>query len=353
LQSINLAGHSASAPRAGEKPMKNLTVVRSVFFLSFITMVVPLLVEAQPKGLESIKIGYSGIGIAHDFLKIMEKNRIFEKYGLNAQNIYIGSGSLMNQAIVGGSIHFTTSDLPSQIQAALAGVDFKIIGVTINRLDGAIMARKEIRKPEDLKGKKLAISRFGSVSDIVTQLALRHWKLEPHKDVVIVQVGNTPSRIAAILSGQVDGGLINPTDVGRVTVTGCCVQLADLGELDIPYARFGVAALGGFLKSRPDTARNVMEAFVEGIYHYKNRSDEAVAVLVARGLDPTSAREVYRRVADSYRSRPGPDLSGIKGVLDSLPEERARKVSPESLIDPGPWQRVAKSGLVERLYGKK
>src|SRR5574342_214236 len=137
----------------------------------------PSFAHAQAKGLESVKIGYSGIGIAHDFLKIMEKNRVFEKYGLNAQSIYIGSGSLMNQAIVGGSIQFTTSDLPSQIQAALAGVDFKIISVTINRLDGAIMARKEIRKPEDLKGKRLAISRFGSVSDIVTQLVLRYWKL--------------------------------------------------------------------------------------------------------------------------------------------------------------------------------
>ena len=334
--------------------MKRLVRCTGVILFVFCApLASPRLVQAQAKGLESLKIGYSGIGIAHDFLKIMEKNRIFEKYGLSSQNIYIGSGSLMNQAIVGGSIQFTTSDLPSQIQAALAGVDFKIIGVTINRLDGAIMARKEIRKPEDLKGKRLAISRFGSVSDIVTQLVLRHWKLDPQKDVAILQVGNTPSRIAAILSGQVDGGLINPTDVGRVVTSGCCVQLADLGDLDIPYARFGVTALGSFLKSRPDTARKVMEAFVDGIHHYKNRSDEAVAALLARGVEPKSARDVYQKVADSYRPRPDPDLSGIKGVLDSLPEERARKIAPESLIDNGPWERVAKSGLLERLYGKR
>ena len=110
-----------------------ILVTISVLLLS------PHPVRAQSKGLEPIKIGYSGIGIAHDFLKLMEKHRIFEKYGLAAQSIYIGSGSLMNQAIVGGSIQFTTSDLPSQIQAALAGVDFKVISVTINRLDGAIM----------------------------------------------------------------------------------------------------------------------------------------------------------------------------------------------------------------------
>lgn len=317
------------------------------------TNLIPRLVRAQSKGLEPIKIGYSGIGIAHDFLKLMDKNRIFEKYGLAAQSIYIGSGSLMNQAIVGGSIQFTTSDLPSQIQAALAGVDFKIISVTINRLDGAIMARKEIRKPEDLKGKRLAISRFGSVSDIVTQLVLRYWKLDPQKDVAILQVGNTPSRIAAIFSGQVDGGLINPTDIGRVTASGCCIQLADLGDLDIPYARFGVTAMGSFLKSRQDTARKLMEAFVDGIHYYKTHGDEAVAALLARGVEPKSAREVYQKVADSYRSRPDPEVSSIKGVLDSLSEEKARRTAPESLIDNGPWQSVAKSGLVERLYGRK
>ena len=324
-----------------------------VLLIMGVTNLMPRLVQAQSKGLEPIKIGYSGIGIAHDFLKLMDKNRIFEKYGLGAQSIYIGSGSLMNQAIVGGSIQFTTSDLPSQIQAALAGVDFKVISVTINRLDGAIMARKEIRKPEDLKGKRLAISRFGSVSDIVTQLALRYWKLDPQKDVAILQVGNTPSRIAAILSGQVDGGLINPTDVARVTASGCCVQLADLGDLDIPYARFGVTAMGSFLKSRPDSARKLMEAFVDGINYYKSHRDEAVGALLARGVEPKSAREVYQKVADSYRSRPDPDISGIKGVLDSLPEEKAKRTSPESLIDNGPWQSVAKSGLVERLYGRK
>ena len=334
--------------------MRRLLCFATVFLLiAGASNLAPRLVRAQAKSLEPIKIGYSGIGIAHDLLKIMEKNRIFEKYGLNGQGIYIGSGSLMNQAIVGGSIQFTTSDLPSQIQAALAGVDFKIIGVTINRLDGAIMTRKEIRKPEDLKGKRLAISRFGSVSDIVTQLVLRYWKLEPQKDVAILQVGNTPSRIAAIFSGQVDGGLINPTDVARVAASGCCIQLADLGDLDIPYARFGVAAMGGFLKSRPDTARKLMEAFVDGIHYYKTHGDEAVAALLMRGVEPKSAREVYQKVADSYRSRPDPDISGIKGVLDSLPEEKAKRTAPESLIDNGPWQSVAKSGLVQRLYGKQ
>ena len=312
----------------------------------------PSWASPQSKKLGSVKIGYSGVGIAHDLLKIMGNKLIFEKHGLNAQSIYIGSGSLMNQAVVAGSIQFTTSDLPSQIQSALTGIDFKIISVTIDRLDGAIMARKGIRSPQELKGKKIAISRFGSVSDIVTRMVLRHWGVDP-KDVVLMQVGNTPTRIAAILSGQVDGGLINPTDVDRMAASGCCVLLADLSALDIPYARFGVAGLASYFKANSDTAARVLQAFTEGIHYYKTHPEDGMAALRSRGGDPQTAREIYQKIADSYRARPDPDLVSIKGVLESLPDERAKKIRPESLIDAVPWERVAKSGLVERLYGKK
>ncbi len=330
-----------------------MTKIGLKVLIGLFLLTAPSWLHSQVRSLERVQIGYSGIGIAHDLLKIMVNNQIFEKHGVGAQTIYIGSGSLMNQAVVAGSVNFTTSDLPSQIQAAIAGIDFKIISVTINRLDGAIMTRKEIRRPESLKGRKLAISRFGSVSDIVTRMVLRHWKLEPIKDVALIQVGNTPTRIAAILSGQVDGGLINPTDVDKMVASGCCVLLGDLGSLDIPYARFGVAGLGSYFKARPDTARKVVEAFVEGIYYYKTRPDEAIAILRSRGVEAGAAKEIYQKVADSYRPRPDPDLSGIKGVLDSLPDERAKEIRPESLVDPTPWEKVAASGYVERLYGKK
>src|SRR5262249_60754831 len=86
----------------------------------------PSWIHPQSKTPELVKIGYSGVGIAHDLLQIMGNKLIFEKHGLNAQSIYIGSGSLMNQAVVAGSIQFTTSDLPSQIQSALAGVEIPI-----------------------------------------------------------------------------------------------------------------------------------------------------------------------------------------------------------------------------------
>jgi ABC-type nitrate/sulfonate/bicarbonate transport system substrate-binding protein len=332
--------------------MKGTPVIRIMTWacVMLVLVLAPPSAHAQSKSLESIRIGYSGIGITHDLLKLMGSKRIFEKHGLSAQPILFAG--LLNQAAVSGGIDFTTSDLPSQIQAAVNGFDFKILSVTHNRLDGAIIVRKEVGKPADLVGKKLAISRFGSVSELVTRLVLRHWKLEPVRDVALLQVGNTPSRIAAMLSGQVDGGLVQPTDVERVIRTGCCVVLSDLEKLDIPYARFGVAALSSVIKARPETTRKLLESLVEGIHHYKSNPSDAMAILVARGIDPASARQIYQKVADSYRSSPDPEVASVKGVLDTLLEERARSVSAESLIDPAPWEQVVKSGILERLYGK-
>jgi ABC-type nitrate/sulfonate/bicarbonate transport system substrate-binding protein len=111
--------------------------------------------------------------------------------------------------------------------------------------------------------------------------------------------------------------------------------------------------LGSYFKANPDTAGKVLGAFTEGIYYYKTHPEDGMAALRSRGGDAQTAKEIYQKVADSYRTRPDPDLSSIAGVLASLPDERAKKIRPEALVDPVPWERVVQSGLLERLYGKK
>ena len=101
-----------------------------------------------------------------------------------------------------------------------------------------------------------------------------------------------------------------------------------------------------------ETARKLIEALVEGVYYYKTRPEEGMAMLVARGIEPGTARKIYQKVADSYRPSPDPEVASVKGVLDTLLDERTRSISTESLIDAGPWEKVAKSGIIERLYGK-
>jgi ABC-type nitrate/sulfonate/bicarbonate transport system substrate-binding protein len=96
-----------------------------------LVLLIPSFLYARPKELEPVRIGYSGIRITHDLLKMMGHNRIFEKHGLSAQSIHFVG--LLNQAAVSGAVDFTTSDLPLQIQAAVTGLDFRILSVTGRR----------------------------------------------------------------------------------------------------------------------------------------------------------------------------------------------------------------------------
>ena len=127
-------------------------------------------------------LGYSGSGISSDLRRVMEKERIWEKHGLNVKSIYFNSGSILTQAMLGGNIVVSDSGVPEMMTLPVSGaMETKVITVNINRLEHIFVTRKNVAKTEDLKGKKIAVSRFGSASDLTTRMVLRSWKLDPGK----------------------------------------------------------------------------------------------------------------------------------------------------------------------------
>ena len=121
---------------------------------------------------------------------------------------------------------------------------------------------QNVAKTDDLRGKRIAVSRFGSASDITTRMVLRSWKLDPEKDVVLLQSGNTPTRMVALIAGHVDGALVSPESLHKVLASGCCRTLADLSELPLDFARFGVTVPASLIRNQRDTAT----AYRNGVY---------------------------------------------------------------------------------------
>ena len=113
-----------------------------------------------------------------------------------------------------------------------------------------------------------------------------------------------------------------------------------------------MAGLGSYVKANPETAQKVIAGFVEGIHYYKTNPAVGVEALQSRGIDRRAAKEIYQKIADSYPSTPDPELISIKGVLESLPEERARKVLPENFVDSGPWKSCQKRVGGKTLWEK-
>jgi ABC-type nitrate/sulfonate/bicarbonate transport system substrate-binding protein len=314
-----------------------------------------LLAAAAHAQQNAITLGYSGgTGLTSDLRRVIEKERIWEKHGLSVKAIYFNSGSLMAQAMAGGSITAADSDLPAMLNLAVSGVtDMKTIAVTINRLEHIFVTRKNIAKPEDLKGKRIAVSRLGSASDFVTQMVLRTWKIDPAKDVTLLQAGNTPTRMTALVAGHVDAALIAPDVLHKVLASGCCRALADLSELPLDYARFGVMIPTVLIKNQRDMVRRMLLAYVEGIYLFKTRPKLVYGIMEDAGIkDPAVQKELYDRESNSFREFPVPEANGIQNALDTLTHPNAKTAKPAQLMDTSLLEEIKKSGFIDKLYGR-
>lgn len=308
--------------------------------------------QAQPINLV---IGYSGgSGLMSDLRRIIEREKIWGKYGLSIKAVYFNSGSVLTQAMAGGNIVASDSDVPAMLNLAVSGVaDLKVVAVTINRLEHIFVVRKNIAKVEDLKGKRVAVSRLGSASDIVTRMVFRSWKFDPEKEINFLQAGNTPTRMTALAMGHVDAALVSPEGLYKILSTGCCRVMADLSELPLDYARFGVTVPSALIRAQRDAVRRLLMAYVEGIAVYKTRPAAAYAVIEESGIkEPNVQKDLYDRTAKSLREYPVPEPNGIQGALDSLTHPNAKNAKPANLIDTGIMEEIKKSGLLDRLYGR-
>lgn len=297
-----------------------------------------------------VRIGYSGMGVAKNLHKTMERAGLWKKRGLDVRLIYFTSGATMAQAMISGDIDIADSDVPAMLNAVSVGIlDAKLISVYVNRFPFAFVVRNDVRTPEDLKGKQVAISRFGSSSDFTTRMLLRHFNLDPEKDVRLIQATGT-TRVPAMVSGQIHGTLIGTYDVPIITESGCCRVLVDMLEMPIDYARFGQVIPTALLKTRRDVLLKFAEGLVEGIHVFKTNRDLALSVLRAEGIK--GPEYGYPRVAAAMSARPIPEVKGVQAVLDSVKTPKSKVTSASDVIDGTLVEEIDRTGYIAKLYGK-
>src|SRR5207249_5465685 len=187
----------------------------------------------------------------------------------------IAGGSLSLQALVGKSLDLLMTGGPPFINAYLSGAKIKIIAGVTNLLPYVLIASGGIATAEQLKGKKVGISRFGSNTDFVVKLAATQLGLNPKSDIQIVQTGGQDARVVALKSGAVDATVLTPdvAFIGRKLGFNTLLDFVDKG---IEYQHVGIGSRTDYLKSQGDTARRFMRAFLESIRYYFSHKDEAV-----------------------------------------------------------------------------
>jgi ABC-type nitrate/sulfonate/bicarbonate transport system substrate-binding protein len=312
----------------------------------------PRMADAQ--NLPVLNMGFSGGGVGSDMLKVIERANLWRKHGVDVRPIYLTSGTLMAQTLSAGDIGLAGFDVTAMLNLGVSGTtDIKVISVMINRLEPYFVVRKIVNTPGDLKGKTIAISRYGSGSDIITRVVLRYFKLDPDKDVRIIQSGNTPTRIAALMGGHMDAAIVSSTQVQKIIASGCCRVLADLAELPLDYANYGVVVAGSVLRNQRANVRRFLEALTEGIYVFKTKPDIVKAVLRQSIDDSDVVGAVYERLAKGISDYPIPEAKGIQTALESLLNPKARAARAETFMDTSLMEEIKQSGFIDRLYKDK
>jgi NitT/TauT family transport system substrate-binding protein len=310
------------------------------------TILAPSLAPSQ----QLIRVGYSGTGVAKNLHKTIERAGIWKKRGLDVRLIYFTSGATMAQAMVGGDLELADSDVPAMLNAISAGaLDGKLISVYINRFPFAFVVRNDIKTPDDLKGKQVAISRFGSSSDVTTRMLLRQFNLDPEKDVRIIQATGT-TRVPAMIAGQLHGTLLGTYDVPIITDSGCCRVMVDMLEMPIDYARFGQVVPTQLLKTKRELLLKFTEGLIEGIYVFKTNKELAMSVLRAEGIK--GPEYSYPRVAAAMRERPIPEAKGVQAVMDSVKTTKSKITLAKDVMDGSLVEEIDKTGYIAKLYGK-
>ena len=279
---------------------------------------------------------------------------IFAKHGLDVEVISTPSGVEGMSALIAGEVQFLQIAGSTTASAALGGADVMIIGTTIDTLVQHLMVRPEIEKPEQLKGKSLGISRFGTSIDTGARIAVRHFGLVPEKDVAIVQIGSIESVVAALQGNRVQAGILSFPSIGRARKLGNRTLL-DIASLGISYASTGMTTRGRLIREDPDLVRRYMMAQVEAIARAKRDKNLAMSVMgkYLRITDAELLAESYEIYVQKYLLKvPFPTVDALKPVLEELAARnpKAREVDPRRFFDDSFVRQMQASGFIDALY---
>jgi NitT/TauT family transport system substrate-binding protein len=300
------------------------------------------MVCAQP-----VRIAIGAASIAHVPGWIAFEGGYFARQGLNPELIFIRGGPQTVAALVGGDVAFAQVYSQPLIAAKLGGADTVLIAGLINQPLFSIVTIPAIEKPQDLRGKKIGITTFGSATDLALRLALKHWAIKD-SDVSILQIRGVPEILGALQSGAVQAGAVSPP-TNMMAVKAGFRELAYLPKLGISFQHTTLSTTRRLVATNRELALKVLRSYALAIRRIK--TDKAFTLKVLAKYFRTNDQEVldytYNAGLPLFQEIPYPTLQGIQAMLDFLGEKdpKAKQAKPSEFVDSSLLEEIEKKGL--------
>jgi len=282
---------------------------------------------------------------------------LFKKYNIDHELVFIASSGIVTAALLGGDADMTvTGGIGNVIAYVRGSTDVAFIGGVKNTMTQTLVAGGNIKKPEDLKGKRIGVSRIGGNSHYFTIQALRRYNMEPNRDFSFLQTGGDPETLAALMSGGIEvANLTPPTDSQAIARGYHYVVYGP--DLKIPYAATAFVTKRSLLAKRGQVVGQYMRAMAETarIMHTDREFVYKVLGKYLRITDRSVLDSAYNAEIKVLEPRLVIKNEALQAILDEVAptDARAKKVKPQELIDSRYLDEMEKSGFFDQLWAKK
>jgi NitT/TauT family transport system substrate-binding protein len=282
-----------------------------------------------------IVVGVSTVNVAFLPIYVTQDKGFFKDQGLDVLVVMFNAGATNLQALIGGDVQIMAGAVPETVLARASGMDIKNFWAISNLMPFQIYGATSFKSLKEAKGKKFAISRFGSLSEFLTRSSLRQYGVDA-KEVTMLQIGATPARFTALAGGIVDATVLWFPVTERAKATGL-TKLYDLKELYPDWTNVGFIARESWLAKEKEQAVKFLRAYQRGVRHTReNRDDGIKALRKYVQLDAAEAAAGYDEYRDSF------PLDGRildRGIAVTVEQELEtgrlkRKIPVSEMVDP-------------------
>ena len=339
-----------------------MSLVRKIFFprmtpaaiLWAVVLVFPLSAFSQSKPLKQIYVGVSSVSMGNIIIYVTKEAKLFEKYGLYADPVAMRGSGESSKAMIGGSIQIAPIATPTVINADLSGSDLVILAHTLPGVVHAMIVKPETKRVEDLRGKRIGVTTFGSLTDFLVRHILRKKGLNPDRDVALIQIGGDPERIAALKQGAIDAASLSFPGYGIAMKMGYSMLWDSAKEIDYPWIE--ITTRRSTVQKERDMVMSYMKAHLEGTALFKKDREFGKKVIkkTLRVGDEELVNESYELFSQAFLPAPYPNTIGMKTSFEYVAATRPEvwNHKPEEFTDRSFVEELDRTGFIKKLYEK-
>jgi NitT/TauT family transport system substrate-binding protein len=285
---------------------------------------------------------------------IAKERQLYKKYGLDVELIFIPSSTTTISAVVAGSVAVGNISGGATANAAVGGAGVVAVGCFINTLPYDLVVHESIRSAQQLKGKSIGISRVGSSSDVTARVFLKELKLEPDKDVAILQVGGSTERAAAFRTGRI---VAFPAPPGVIHLTHgmphrILASTADFPK-GFPFPYVCPTASKSFLKNNRDTMKRLLMALIDATHFFKTGKEESKKIMAkyTRHTNEAFLESAYQSSNKLFEKVPLVNREGMDvQVKDAVSRKPGSALKVDDVVDDSLVLELEKEGFISRIY---